>query len=138
VLVNEGYVVGYSDALGIARWAAYRSVDLPRIPPVPVRPVRFTMDRRIAARGEPQVYTGSGYDRGLLAPSFAIATRHGSAVQRKTFLISNIFPQRHGLNAGLWQNLHQRIATNYPRGTARSGSSPGPCWELTRRGCGGG
>ncbi len=114
VLVNQGYVVGYSDVLGVARWAAYRVVDLPRIPPAPARPERFTVDRRTAARVEPQVYTGSGYDRGHLAPNFAIATRYGAVAQRETFLMSNIVPQRHGLNAGLWQDLEQRIATSYP------------------------
>jgi endonuclease G len=124
VLVNQGYVVGYSDALGLPRWAAYRVGDLPRIPPPPPRPDRFTVDRRTAARVEPQVYSGSGYDRGHLAPNFAIATRHGAAAQRETFLMSNIAPQRHGLNAGLWQDLEQRIATNYP---ARYGE----VWVLT-------
>ena len=124
VLVNQGYAIGYSDALGLARWAAYRVVDLPRIPPAPPRPDRFTVDRRTAARVEPQVYTGSGYDRGHLAPNFAIATRHGAAAQRETFLMSNIAPQRHRLNAGLWQELEQRIATTYP---ARYGE----VWVLT-------
>ena len=124
VLVNQAYVVGYSDALGLARWAAYRVVDLPRIPPAPPRPDRFTVDRRTAARVEPQLYAGSGYDRGHLAPNFAIATRHGAAAQRETFLMSNIAPQRHSLNAGLWQDLEQRIATNYP---ARYGE----VWVLT-------
>lgn len=124
VLVNQAYVVGYSDALGLARWAAYRVVDLPRIPPAPPRPERFIVDRRTAARVEPQVYAGSGYDRGHLAPNFAVATRHGAAAQRETFLMSNIAPQRHRLNAGLWQDLEQRIATNYP---ARYGE----VWVLT-------
>jgi len=28
--------------------------------------------------------------------------------------MSNIIPQRHGLNAGLWKKLEQKIARNYP------------------------
>ncbi len=28
--------------------------------------------------------------------------------------MSNIIPQKHGLNAGLWKSLEQKIAANYP------------------------
>jgi endonuclease G len=49
-----------------------------------------------------------------MAPNFAIATRYGETAQRETFLMSNITPQRHTLNAGLWRELEMRIATSYP------------------------
>jgi endonuclease G len=114
VLGNRGYVVGYSDTLANPLWAAYRVADLPRIPTPPARPEKFEVDRRTAARVAPETYSGSGYDRGHLAPNHAIATRHGAAAQRETFLMSNITPQKHALNAGLWRELEQRIATSYP------------------------
>lgn len=113
VLVNEGYVVGYSDALGNPLWAAYRIADgdLKESPP---RPDDFRVDPRTAARIESSVYNRSGYDRGHLAPNYAIATRYGARAQEETFLLSNITPQKHGLNAGLWKSLEQKIATSYP------------------------
>lgn len=114
VLTNRGYVVGYSDALGNPLWAAYRVQDLPKIPPAPRRPEKFEIDRRTAARIAPDDYAGSGFDRGHLAPNYAIATHYGAAAQRETFLMSNVSPQRHALNAGLWRELEERIATNYP------------------------
>ncbi len=114
VLANRGYVVGYSDTLGNPLWAAYRVADLPRIPTPPARPEKFEVDRRTAARVPPESYSGSGYDRGHLAPNYAIATRHGAEAQRETFRMSNITPQRHALNAGLWRELEQKIATSYP------------------------
>ncbi len=114
VLVNRGYAVGYSDALGNPVWAAYRVADLPRIPEPPKRPERFEVDRRTAARVAPDAYSSSGYDRGHMAPNYAIATRYGAAAQRETFLMSNITPQLHALNAGLWRELEMRIATSYP------------------------
>lgn len=114
VLTNRGFVIGYSDALGDPLWAAYRVPDLPSIPVPPARPEKFEVDRRTAARVAPDVYSGSGYDRGHLAPNYAIATRHGKAAQRETFLMSNIAPQRHALNAGLWKELEVKIATSYP------------------------
>ena len=112
VLANTGYVVGYSDGLGNPLWAAYRltDIDLQDSPP---RPDSFAPDLRTAARIEPQVYTKSGYDRGHMAPNYAIATRYGQRAQEETFQMSNICPQRHALNAGVWKQLEQRIATNY-------------------------
>lgn len=124
VLVNRGYAVGYSDARANPLWAAYRMQDLARIPEAPKRPERFETDRRTAARVGPEAYSGSGYDRGHLAPNYGIATRYGAAAQKETFLMSNIAPQRHALNAGLWQDLERRIATNWP---ARYGE----VWVLT-------
>ena len=108
VLVNRGYAVGYSDARANPLWAAYRMQDLARIPEAPKRPERFETDRRTAARVGPEAYSGSGYDRGHLAPNYGIATRYGAAAQKETFLMSNIAPQRHALNAGLWQDLERR------------------------------
>lgn len=114
VLTNRGYVVGYSDALGNPLWAAYRVGDLPRIPSTPERPDKFEVDRRTAARVAAADYAGSGYDRGHMAPNFAIVTRYGVEAQRETFLMSNITPQKHALNAGLWRALEMKIATSYP------------------------
>ncbi len=114
VLVNRGYVVGYSEARRSPLWAAYRVGDLARIPEPPPRPERFEVDRRTVARVRPEDYAGSGYDRGHLAPNYAIATRFGAAGQEETFLMSNIVPQKHALNAGPWKELELRAATSYP------------------------
>jgi len=113
VLKNTGYAVGYSDAHGNPLWAAYRVSDRP-VAEAPPRPEKFVVDKRTAARVSPAAYTGSGYDRGHLAPNYAIAIHHGVRAQEETFLMSNIIPQRHGLNAGLWKKLEQKIARNYP------------------------
>lgn len=113
VLTNTGYVVGYSDELGEPLWAAYRVRDIePR--EAPPRPEQFVVDMRTVARIDPDVYSRSGYDRGHLAPNFVIATRYGAQAQEETFRMSNIIPQKHALNAGLWKQLEQRIATSYP------------------------
>lgn len=113
VLANSGYVVGYSDSLHDPLWAAYRVWDLPNIPEPPPRPDKFTADLRTVARVQPGDYSGSGYDRGHLAPNYAIATRFGAGGQEETFLMSNIVPQKHALNAGLWKDLELRAATSY-------------------------
>ncbi|MCR6657066.1 MAG: DNA/RNA non-specific endonuclease [Opitutus sp.] len=112
-LVNRGYVVGYDDARGNPAWAAYRVKDIAKTGEPPPRPEKFSVDRRTVARVTPDSYTGSGYDRGHMAPNYAIATRYGAAAQEETFLMSNITPQKHSLNAGLWKELELKIATNY-------------------------
>jgi endonuclease G len=112
VLANEGYLVGYSEALGNPLWAAYRVRDVESLD-APKRPEDFRVDVRTAARVEPEDYSRSGYDRGHLAPNYAIATRYGKAAQEETFLMSNVVPQKHGLNAGLWRELEMKIATSY-------------------------
>lgn len=113
LLANRGYLAGYSDALGNPLWVAYRMKDTDKLDSPP-RPDEFRVDPRTAARIEPSVYARSGYDRGHLAPNYAIATRYGREAQEETFLMSNITPQKHGLNAGLWKELEQKIATAYP------------------------
>ncbi len=112
VLGNAGYVVGYSEAMGNPLWAAYRSFDVKTLE-APKRPEAFRADGRTVARVEPGDYSRSGYDRGHLAPNYAIATRYGRAAQEETFLMSNIVPQKHALNAGPWRRLEEKIATSY-------------------------
>ena len=114
ILRNRGYVVGYNDDTGNPAWVAYRMKDIGSLPRPAARPEKFELDRRTAARVSPDDYTGSGYDRGHLAPNYAIATRFGDEAQRETFLMSNITPQLHSLNAGLWKELEFKIATSYP------------------------
>jgi len=114
VLRNTGYVVGYSEALESPMWVAYRMWDLEHLPVPPPRPETFAVDARTVARVRPEDYSGSGYDRGHMAPNYAIATHFGVAAQEETFLMSNVVPQKHALNAGLWKELELRAATSYP------------------------
>lgn len=114
VLHNRGYAAGYCEALENPAWVAYRVGDVKNLPTPTPRPESFETDLRTAARVEPSAYTNSGYDRGHLAPNYAITTRYGEAAQRETFLMSNVVPQRHALNAGVWKELEMKIATSYP------------------------
>ena len=113
VLRNRAYTVGYSDTLRNPVWVAYRLMDMPDDPKAGERPASFETDRRTVARVEHRDYTGSGYDRGHLAPNFGIARCHGREAQLETFLLSNIVPQAHALNAGPWKDLELREALNY-------------------------
>jgi endonuclease G len=111
-LENSGYLVGYSEARKDPLWAAYRlfALDDPQTLP---RPSRFKLDARTQARVRHEDYTGSGYDRGHLAPNFAIASRYGRAAQLETFLMSNICPQCPGLNQETWEAFEKLEANEY-------------------------
>ena len=112
-LHNAAYTVGYCDALDNPAWVGYRVFDIKGTPRPPKRPESFFVDTRTAARVEPGDYTSSGYDRGHMAPNFAIGTRFGAEAQEETFRMSNVCPQRHRLNAGLWKDLELKVADNY-------------------------
>jgi endonuclease G len=110
-LVNRGYSVGYDDALPSPRWSSYRvfpykDVHLDR-------PSTFKSDARSSARVTTSEYVRSGYDRGHLSPNYAISVCYGEEAQKETFLLSNIVPQLHALNAGLWKDMEQRIMKRY-------------------------
>lgn len=55
---------------------------------------------------EPSDYGHSGYDRGHLCPS-ADRTRDEES-NHTTFLMTNMVPQKHALNAGPWEELEKR------------------------------
>ena len=113
LLENEGYVVGYSEALRNPLWVAYRVFDVPTLEHGS-RP-SFRMDRRTDSRVPASAYKGSGYDRGHMAPNYAIATRYGVDGQRETFLMSNIIPQTPRINRNIWKDLEKRVAECYGR-----------------------
>lgn len=113
VLGNIGFETGYSDALGEPIWTAYHLRE-GKHGEAPPRPDAFTVDVRTAVWIEPEDYAHSGYDRGHMAPNYAIALYYGRQAQEETFRMSNICPQKHALNAGVWKQLEQRIAVNYP------------------------
>ncbi|MBM4152862.1 MAG: DNA/RNA non-specific endonuclease, partial [Kiritimatiellaceae bacterium] len=112
-LNNRGYAVGYSESFKNPLWATYRIFDVPKLESPP-RP-SFQRDPRSSAGVKPDDFTRSGYDRGHVAPNFAIATRYGPEAQKETFLMTNIMPQDPLINRYLWQKLEHRIAKEYGR-----------------------
>lgn len=110
-LENKSYVVGYSESLRNPLWVAYRVFDVPARKSGK-RP-GFRTDRRTRSKVSPRDYTHSGYDRGHMAPNYAISTRYGSDGQRETFLMSNIIPQTPRINRYLWKDLEMRVAKRY-------------------------
>lgn len=109
VLKRKGYWVAWSPSLRHPVWTAY-SVPTTKLLEFPPERPPFERDPQAPTSSSPTDYTGSGYDRGHMAPNYLIATRFGKAAQRETFLMSNIAPQKPTLNRGPWRLLEQTVA----------------------------
>jgi endonuclease G len=107
VLRNEAYLVGYSESRKDPLWVAYHVIHMDK--PFHLERPRgnFLTDLRTQARVTHEDFTGSGFDRGHMAPNAAIAHCFGAAAQRETFLLSNICPQAGNLNEKVWAELER-------------------------------
>lgn len=111
VLRNDGYLMGWSDVRVGALWVSYQlnAVEDNRIGGRP----GFKTDWRTLWPVKTDSYFKSGYDRGHLAPNYAIAAVHGREAQVKTFLMSNMLPQTPELNRQLWQRLEESVMDHF-------------------------
>jgi endonuclease G, mitochondrial len=107
VLLDEGeYVVSYNPRRNDPNWVAWQ-LDATYLGHVP-RKNNFRADRTLPAayyHVTPNDYLRSGYDRAHLCPS---ADRSQTPAQNAlTFLMTNMQPQLHELNAGPWEDLEE-------------------------------
>jgi endonuclease G len=107
ILRNEGFILGYSDLRGNPLWVMYALTDSETNEPPLKRPSRFETDWRSLNRLSHDSYQKSGYDRGHMAPNYAISRLYGRAGQMDSFLMTNITPQKPNLNQKLWQRLEE-------------------------------
>ncbi len=118
LLKRLGYWVAYSPTLKHPVWVAY-SIPSKKLMEYPPERPPFSVDKEVAS-ARPADYTGSGYDRGHMAPNYLIATRYGKAAQKETFLMSNIVPQLPELNRNPWRALEHVIADDLSAASERT------------------
>jgi len=105
VILDHGvFVVSYNPTRLVPNWVAWRLVarDLGDAE----RTGRFHSDAMLPAGmpGPSKVdYQGSGYDRGHMCPSGDRTV--SAAANDETFVMTNMEPQLHALNAGPWEGL---------------------------------
>lgn len=112
VLTNTGYLVGYCEVRRNPAWVSF-SLSSITVAKTAKRPSTFLTDTRTTSRVTHHDYTNSGYDRGHMAPNYAIATRYGHEAQRETFLMSNVSPQSPNLNRIWWRLLEEKEANDF-------------------------
>jgi len=127
VLTNAAYLSGYCEARRNPAWVAF-SVGSISIGSTAKRPSKFTTDTRTRSATHDD-YTGSGFDRGHMAPNYAIGTRYGHEAQRETFLMSNISPQAPDLNRSWWRVLEEMEANDFAVRLERVWVVTGPIFD---------
>ncbi|ADY27620.1 DNA/RNA non-specific endonuclease (plasmid) [Deinococcus proteolyticus MRP] len=114
-LCNPAYLAAYSERDHLTRAVTQHLTSLNSNGPAK-RTDDFREDQRLhSTRATPDDYTGTGYDRGHLAP--AADFKYDPDAMSQSFLMSNIVPQNPEMNQGPWNGLE--AAT---RACAREGS----------------
>lgn len=111
-LMRTGFTVCYAPELRHPLWVANHVPAGLRLPESPRPP--FKSDPEALNSPKPNDYARTGYDRGHMAPNRAISTCHGTEAQRQSFLLSNICPQKPGLNRGPWRKIEHLITDVWP------------------------
>ena len=129
VLRNPDFMVGYSDLRGGPLWVSYKIKAITARAPHPPRLRGFIRDWRTLNPVIQDDYRGSGYDRGHMAPNYAMSRLYGRQAQHDTFLMSNISPQRPNLNRKLWQRLEQVEVDYFTRSNREVWVLTGPVFK---------
>lgn len=111
-LMRTGFTVCYAPELRHPLWVANHVPAGQRLAETPRPP--FKSDPEALNSPKPSDYAKTGYDRGHMAPNRTISTCHGPEAQRQSFLLSNICPQKPGLNRGPWRKIEHLITDIWP------------------------
>ncbi|MFH6770016.1 DNA/RNA non-specific endonuclease [Gaetbulibacter aquiaggeris] len=107
IVHHEGYSLSYSELFEQAEWVAYE-LKKGQLSNYNFERPYFEIDRAVkTGAAHWRNYKNSGYDRGHLCP--AGDRNYSKAVYKETFLTSNISPQEHEFNAGIWNTLEQKV-----------------------------
>jgi len=107
VIHHQNYSLSYSEKDEQAEWVAYelKASDLGKIN---YKRPYFEIDNAVRTKAASwRNYKNSGYDKGHLCP--AADRSFSKAAFDETFLTSNISPQKHQFNAGIWNRLEQKV-----------------------------
>jgi len=115
VFRNSNFMIGYSDYRGNPLWVSYLLTPVAKDAKRLKRPSSFYKDWRNITQIEHSDYTHSGYDRGHMAPNYAISRLYGKSSQIDTFDMTNITPQRPNLNRKLWQRLEEAEVSEFTK-----------------------
>ena len=107
IIKHEGYTVSYNSDYRIANWVAYELTAEEAKSKKTERSNKFVSDPDVkGATATNEDYTRTGYDRGHLAPAGDM--KWSAKAMRESFYLSNICPQKPGLNRGIWKELEEQ------------------------------
>lgn len=107
IIHHKNYSLSYSEPHEQAEWVAYE-LKASHISSTNHKRPYFEIDNAVkTGAAHWRNYKKSGYDRGHLCP--AGDRRFTQEAHDETFLTSNISPQEHQFNAGIWNRLEQKV-----------------------------
>ncbi len=107
IVHHEYYSLSYSEPHEQAEWVAYE-LKASHLSNANHKRPYFEIDDAVkSGAAHWRNYKNSGYDRGHLCP--AGDRRFSQTAHDETFLTSNISPQKHDFNAGIWNRLEQKV-----------------------------
>lgn len=106
VVHHNYYSLSYNEAHEQAEWVAYELKKEHIIYNKFKRPYFISDASIITKSADWRNYKNSGYDKGHLCP--AGDRRFNKKAHDETFLTSNISPQKHDFNSGIWNKLEQK------------------------------
>lgn len=107
IVHHENYSLSYNEAHEQAEWVAYE-LKKSHLSNTNFKRPYFEIDLAVkTGAADWRNYKNSGYDRGHLCP--AGDRRFSKEAHDETFLTSNISPQEHQFNAGIWNTLEQKV-----------------------------
>ena len=100
------YSLSYNEKAEQPEWVAYE-LKPDQLKYIDRKRPYFIQDRKVKTKSaDYHNYKNSGYDKGHLCP--AGDRRFSKDAFNETFLTSNISPQNHQFNAGIWNRLEQK------------------------------
>ena len=108
VVEHTGYTLSYCEEYEVPYWVAYSLTKEEVSTQVASRDDNFREDPSITTGSATlQDYRKSGYDRGHMAP--AADFKWSEDAMSDTFYLSNMCPQTHAFNAGIWSDLESAV-----------------------------
>jgi endonuclease G len=107
IIHHESYSLSYSESHEQAEWVAYE-LKKSHLSNTNFKRPYFEIDEAVkTGAAHWRNYKNSGYDRGHLCP--AGDRKYSQIAHDETFLTSNISPQEHEFNSGIWNRLEQKV-----------------------------
>lgn len=107
IVAHSYYTLSYNEKHEQPEWVAYQ-LDKKHLSRNEYKRPYFDIDAKVSSKAAHwRNYKSSGYDKGHLCP--AGDRRFSKKAYNETFLTSNISPQKHDFNAGVWNRLEQKV-----------------------------
>ena len=105
-ICQQAYLVGYDSKAKIPKFVSYTLAPQNALGCV-ARTNAFVANQFIQNGPTPQDYTGTGFDKGHMAPDGDLSW--DQQIEYESFLMTNMVPQQGSLNRGIWKLLETSV-----------------------------